>query len=173
MPILHLFQLIVQIRSVLPSRSCPYCPFVMPSTPTAASLRIRPYARLQRFVVNQIGQRKLPLLRIASRSLRYPQLVPGDMSTWSPCSCHVSLMRFVSTRAAFAQPGPSCQLFPDFLALIRPSDFLSTFGLQLRFPSPSAYLLCWQFILRRATRTPADALPLEIDYRLSVPPECC
>ena len=61
-------------------------------------------------------------------------------------------------------------MFPDVTARMRPSDFLTTFGHQLRFPSLAAYLFCWCFVLSRTARTPADVCPLEIDYRLSVPP---
>lgn len=100
-----------------------------------------------------------------TQALRYP-IWPVWMILCSPATGsldsrgHGSLLKFTTTRTAFARPGPGATPFPDVLALTRPSDSLVSFGEQLR--SPLATRLPQRgrlfFAFRPATRASADEL---------------
>src|SRR5262245_25969440 len=87
---------------------------------------------------------------------------------------HGSLLKFPSTRAAFARPGPAATPFPDCDAPLPPSDSLPP---SASAPVPLAHGLprCGRFVLcpkGPTTRAPATRRASETGHRLSVRPEC-
>ena len=56
-------------------------------------------------------------------------------------------LRFVPTRAPFARPSPSATKFPGVLALIGPSDSLTTFGLSSGSPCcrPTSWTVAYSY----------------------------
>jgi hypothetical protein len=53
---------------------------------------------------------------------------------------HVSLLKFTTTRAAFAPLGPGATPFPNFSARMQPSDSLTSIGASSGLPLLGAYL---------------------------------
>ena len=86
-----------------------------------------------------MGERQNPLRRIPLRSFRYLPKLRGHALRRLGAG-HGSLLKFTSTRTAFAPPGPGAFPFPDFSAPIRSTDSLVSLGLGYGLPLPSAYL---------------------------------
>ena len=98
----------------------------------------------------------------------------GDMGSKVNALALGSLLKFTSTRAAFARPGPGTTPFPDVEALTQPSDSLVSFSRSSGSPRrrPTSWGRClFCRATRRPVRAPADARALEIDYRFSIRPE--
>ena len=139
----------------------------MPSTPTAASLRSRLIGALQRLLVDAgapaRGRRTSGLASLSP----LPSKVPVTFFRHR-CSGHGSLLKFISTRAAFAPPGPGAipvpRLHRSYAALRLPRLRRP----RLWFPSPSAYpdagaVLCG--LARMRPRTAASLTLGDLDHR--------
>ena len=93
-------------------------------------------------------------------------------------SARFSLLKLISTRAAFARPGPGATPFPDVNARIRPSDSLVPIDCGYGLPLPSVYLGADASSLRshlrgvgRPCAHPRAHGASESGHRVSVAPE--
>ena len=119
-------------------------------------------------------QRVEPSFAFPSRSFHYLQQFRSHV-TRRRCAGHGSLLKFTSTRAALARPGPGACPFPDVTARMRPSDSLAPVGLGFARPLPSAYLAAGASSVPCSGRQrvrPQTRCASECCHRISVAPVC-